>query len=66
MENYNFIRIFGSNKILPSFLPCHIFDKMFVTEIERQYNYWFHFFHEKRKNKFIPCLGKLGTSYAEI
>jgi hypothetical protein len=48
MENYNVIRIFGS-KENPSFLPCHISDKMFVTEIARQYNYWLHFFHEKRK-----------------
>jgi hypothetical protein len=26
---------------------------MFVAEITWQYNYWFHFFHEKRKNQFI-------------
>jgi hypothetical protein len=46
MENYNVIRIFGS-KENPSFLPCHISDRMFVTEFARQYNFWLHFFHEK-------------------
>jgi hypothetical protein len=59
MENYNIIRIFGS-KENPSFLPCHISDKMFVTEITRQYNYWLHFFHEKRKKQFIPLPWKVG------
>jgi hypothetical protein len=53
MENYNVIRIFGS-KENPSFLPCHRSDKMFVTEVARKYNFWLHFFHEKRKNKSIP------------
>jgi hypothetical protein len=46
MENYNIIRIFGS-KENTSFLPCHIFDKMFVTKVARKYNFWLHFFHEK-------------------
>jgi hypothetical protein len=32
MENYNVISIFGS-KENPSFLLCHISDKIFVTEI---------------------------------
>jgi len=59
MENYNVIRIFGS-KENPSFLPCYISDKMFVAEITRQYNYLFHIFHEKRKNKFIPLSWKVG------
>jgi hypothetical protein len=34
MEDYNIIRVFGS-KENPSFLPCHIPEKMFVAEIER-------------------------------
>jgi hypothetical protein len=34
MDNYIVIRIFGS-KENPSFLPCHIFEKMFVIEIAR-------------------------------
>jgi hypothetical protein len=59
MENYNIIRIFGS-KENPSFLSCHIFDKMFVAEIARKYTYQLHFFHEKRKNKFIPFPWKVG------
>jgi hypothetical protein len=59
MENYNVIRIFGS-KENPSFLPCHISDRMFVAEIARQYTYWLHFFHEKRKKQFIPLPWKVG------
>jgi hypothetical protein len=38
MENYSVIMIFGSKENL-TFLPCHIIDIMFVTEIARQYNY---------------------------
>jgi hypothetical protein len=53
MKNYNVIRIFGS-KENPCFLPCHISNKMFVTKVARKYNYCLHFFHEKRKNQFIP------------
>jgi hypothetical protein len=59
MENYSVIMIFGS-KENPAFLPCHITDIMFVTEIARQYNYWLHFFHEKRKKQFIPLPWKVG------
>jgi hypothetical protein len=59
MENYNVIRIFGS-KENPFFLLCHVSDKMFVTKIARQYNYWLHFFHEKRKKQFIPLPWKVG------
>jgi hypothetical protein len=59
MENYSVIRIFGS-KENPSFLPCHISHKLFITEIKRKYNYWLHFFHEKRKTKFIPLPWKVG------
>jgi hypothetical protein len=33
---------------------------MFVTEVARQYNYWLHFFYEKRKNQFIPLPWKVG------
>jgi hypothetical protein len=58
MDNYNFIRIFGS-KENPSFLPCQIFDRMFLAEIARQYTYWLHFFHEKRKRKFMPLPWKV-------
>jgi hypothetical protein len=51
--------IFGS-KENPAFLPCHITDNMFVTEIARKYNYWLHFFHGKRKKQFIPLPSKVG------
>jgi hypothetical protein len=37
---------FGS-KENPSFLPCHISDIIFITEVARKYNFWLHFFHEK-------------------
>jgi hypothetical protein len=59
MENYNVIRIFGS-KQNPCFLPCHISGTMFFAEIARQYTYWLHFFHEKRKSQFIPLPWKVG------
>jgi hypothetical protein len=38
METCSVIMIFGPKENL-AFLPCHITDKMFVTEIARQYNY---------------------------
>jgi hypothetical protein len=50
-ENHNVLMVFGS-KENPSFLPCHIMEKMFVAEIARQYNHWLCFFHDK-KNKTI-------------
>jgi hypothetical protein len=59
MENYNVISIFGS-KENPSFLPCHIYGTMFLAKIARQDTYWLHFFHEKRKRKFIPLPWKVG------
>jgi hypothetical protein len=59
IENYNVIRFFGS-KENTSFLPCHISNKMFITEVTRQYNFWLLFFHEKRKNKFRPFPWKNG------
>jgi hypothetical protein len=58
-ENHSVLMVFGS-KENPSFLPCHITDKMFVTEIARQYNHWLHFFHDKKKKQFIPLPWKVG------
>jgi hypothetical protein len=58
MENHNVIRIF-SLKENPYFLPYHVSDKMFITEVARDYNLWLHFFHEKWKNKFIPLPWKI-------
>jgi hypothetical protein len=58
MDNYSVIIIFGS-KENPAFLPCHITNIMFVIEITRHYNFWLHFFHEKRKKKFIPLPWKV-------
>jgi hypothetical protein len=59
MGNHSVIRIFCS-KENPSFLPYHISDKLFITEVARQYNFWLHFFHEKRKKQFIPLPCKIG------
>jgi hypothetical protein len=59
MENHSVIRIFCS-KENPSFVPYHVFDKFFITKVARQYNFWLHFFHEKRKKQFIPLSWKIG------
>jgi hypothetical protein len=48
LVNYNVIRIFGSTK-KHYLLPCHITDIIFVAEVARQYNSWFHLFQAKRK-----------------
>jgi hypothetical protein len=48
MENHSIIRIFCS-KENPSFLPYYVPDKLFIIEVERKYNFWLYFFHEKRK-----------------
>jgi hypothetical protein len=53
LDNYTMIRIFGSREKI-ALLPCHITDRMFVIEVARKYNYWFHLFQEKRKKQFIP------------
>jgi hypothetical protein len=34
--------------------------KLFFAEVARKYNFWLHFFHEKRKKKFIPLPWKIG------
>jgi hypothetical protein len=60
MENHSIIRIFCS-KENPSFLPYYVSDKLFITEVARKYNFWLHFFHEKRKKiKIIPLPWKIG------
>jgi hypothetical protein len=48
MENHGVIRIFFS-KENPSFLPYNVSEKLFITEVERKYNFWLLFFHEKKK-----------------
>jgi len=48
MENYNVVRIYCSHEI-PNFPPYYISDKIFSIHIARQYRFWFHLFHEKRK-----------------
>jgi hypothetical protein len=58
MENHSVIRILCL-KENPSFLPYHVSEKLFITEVARQYNFWLHFFHEKRKKQFIPLPWKI-------
>jgi hypothetical protein len=58
LDNYTVIRIFGSTE-QPALLPCHITDKMFVTEVALQYSYWFHLFQRKKKKQFIPLPWKI-------
>jgi hypothetical protein len=59
LDNYTDIRIFGSTEI-PSLLPCHITDIMFIAEVARQSNYWFHLLQKKKKKQFIPLPWKVG------
>jgi hypothetical protein len=59
MENHNMIRIFCS-KENPSFLLYYVPDKLFITEVVRQYNKWLHIFHEKRKKQLLPPPWKIG------
>jgi hypothetical protein len=59
MENHSVIKIFYSKED-PSFLPYHVSEKLFIIEVARQYNFWLHFFHEKRKKQFISLSWKIG------
>jgi hypothetical protein len=59
LDNYTVIIIFGSTE-QPALLPCHIMDIMFLVEVARQYNYWFHLFQRKKKKQFIPLPWKIG------
>jgi hypothetical protein len=59
MEHFNIIRIYCSHE-KPSYLPYYVSDKMFVVEVCKQYRFWAHFFHEKRKKQFIPLPWKIG------
>jgi hypothetical protein len=40
--------------------PLNQEDNQAPQPTARQYNFWLHFFHEKRKKKFIPFSWKLG------
>jgi hypothetical protein len=48
LDNYIVIRIFGSTE-QPSLLPFHVTNIIFIVEVARQYNYWFHLFQRKKK-----------------
>jgi hypothetical protein len=48
MEHYSVVRIYCSHE-KPFYLPYYVSDRMFVIEVARQYRFWVHFFHEKRK-----------------
>jgi hypothetical protein len=59
MEHYSVVRIYCSRE-RPLYLPYYVPDKMFVIEVARQYRFWVHFFHDKRKKQFIPLPWKIG------
>jgi hypothetical protein len=59
MEHFSIIRIYCSHE-KPSYLPYYVSDKIFVVEVCKQYRFWAHFFHEKRKKQFIPLPWKIG------
>jgi hypothetical protein len=48
MEHYNVIIIYCSHE-KPLYLPYFVSDRMFVTEVAKQYRFWVHFFHEKKE-----------------
>jgi hypothetical protein len=48
MEHYSVVRIHFSHE-KPFYLPYYVLDRIFVIEVARQYKFWVHFFHEKRK-----------------
>jgi len=58
IHHFNIIRIYCSHK-KPSYLSYYVSDNMFLVEVCKQYRFWSHFFHEKRKNKFIPLPWKI-------
>jgi hypothetical protein len=64
MEDHNVIKIFCSKENL-AFLPYYISDKLFITEVTRQYGFWLHFFHEKRKKQFISFALESWGNYIE-
>jgi hypothetical protein len=59
MDHYNIVRIYCSRE-RPFCLSYYVLDKIFVVEVCKQYRLWAHFFHERRKNKFIPLPWKIG------
>jgi hypothetical protein len=51
-ENFNIIRLFGSEE-KPFLFSFYVSNKHFVVEVCKQYKSWDHFFNEKRKKQFI-------------
>jgi hypothetical protein len=58
LGHFNIIKIYFSCE-KPSYLLCYVSYKMFFVELCKQYRFWSHLFHEKRKYKFIPLLWKI-------
>jgi hypothetical protein len=58
-EEFTVIILFGSEE-RPFLLPLYVLDKLFVGEMCIKYKTWAHFFHDKRKNQFIPIPWKIG------
>jgi hypothetical protein len=59
MEHYTMIRLYCSHE-KPFYLTYYVSDRMFVIKVARQYKFWVHFFHQKRKKQFIPMPWKIG------
>jgi hypothetical protein len=59
MDNYKILKIYCSRE-RPLFLPYYIPEKILVIEVARMYKLWFHFFHQKRKEQFIPLAWRIG------
>jgi hypothetical protein len=57
---YPFPGLSMCKKLNYEFDPCHISGTMFFAGIARQYIYWLHFSHEKRKSQFISLPWKVG------
>jgi len=62
MEDYSFMRSF-SFQGKPFLLPFYVSNKLFVTEVCKQYMYWVHSFNEKRMKQFIPLPYRVGEVF---
>jgi hypothetical protein len=58
MDHYNIVMIYCSRE-RPFYLPYYVPDMIFVIEVCKQYRFWAHFFHERRKKNLSPYHGKL-------
>jgi hypothetical protein len=62
MDDFSFIRLYDFEE-KPSLLPFYMLDKFFVIEVCKQYNFWAHFFNEKKKVLHSISLENWGNYY---